>query len=343
MIKSSAQAGQEHPQLANKLSRYREARLRRALCELSITAVLFLGFWLVAFVGVAYTHWLFAFLSAPAGVFLARLFLIQHDCGHGSFFPSRTWNDFVGRTIGIVTWTPYAYWRRLHALHHASSGNLDMRGKGDIDTLTVCEYLSKPLWRRLQYRLYRNPIVLFGLGPAYLFILKHRVPIELIRDTKDGWTSVMTTNAAIICLIIVPSIVVSPVAFAAVHLPATLCAATIGMWLFYVQHQFKDTRWDRHDEWNFRQHAIKGSSFYDLPDSLRWLTANVGIHHIHHLDSRIPSYRLYECLNDIPDLQKVNRLTIRHSLKCVSLALWDVSKQELVSFSTIQNRETVNK
>ena len=332
----SAQAGQELSQLAARLSRYCRARLGRAIWELSITGVLFLGCWLGALVGVAYVHWLFVFLSIPSGLFLIRLFMIQHDCGHGSFFRNGRWNDLVGRTIGVLCWTPYAYWRRLHAGHHATSGNLDRRGTGDIATLTVSEYRSLTRWRRLQYRLYRNPLVLFGLGPSYVFILKHRMPLELVRDLKDGWISVMTTNAAIIGIAVVASIVVGPAAFAAVHLSTILCAATIGVWLFYVQHQFQETRWDGQDKWNFRRQAIEGSSYYDLPGPLRWLTANIGIHHVHHLKCRIPSYRLYECLKDIPELRKVNRLTLWESFKCVSLALWDDSERKLVSFRSLR-------
>lgn len=211
-----------------------------------------------------------------------------------------------------------------------------MRGKGDIDTLTVNEYRSLSTWRRLQYRLYRNPLVLFGLGPAYVFMLKQRMPLELLRDVKDGWISVMTTNAGIIGLIIVASIVAGPAALAAVHLPTTLCAATIGVWLFYVQHQFKETRWDGHEEWDFHRQAVEGSSYYDLPGPLRWLTANIGIHHVHHLRSRIPSYRLNECLKDIPELRAVNRLTVWESLKCASLALWDDGERKLLSFRAIR-------
>jgi omega-6 fatty acid desaturase (delta-12 desaturase) len=331
-----AQAGQELSQLADKLSKYCQARPGRAVWELSITGALFLVSWLVALIGFAHVHWLFAFLSVPAGVFLVRLFLIQHDCGHGSFFRNRTWNDVVGRTLGVLTWTPYAYWRRLHASHHATSGNLDMRGKGDIDTLTVSEYRGLNRWRRLLYRLYRNPFVLFGLGPAYVFMLKQRMPLELVRDVKDGWISVMTTNAGIIGLIVVATIVAGPSALAAVHLPTTLCAATIGVWLFYVQHQFHGTRWDGHDEWEFHRQAVEGSSFYDLPGPLRWLTANIGIHHVHHLRSRIPSYRLYECLKDIPELRMVNRLTMWESFKCASLALWDDSERKLLSFRALR-------
>ena len=318
-----------HPaQLAGELSRYCQPRDWRAVWELSITGLPFLGCWLAALIGFAYGHWLFALFSIPAAVFLVRLFMIQHDCGHGSFFRHRVANDAVGRIIGVLTWTPYAYWRRLHAGHHATSGDLDMRGKGDIDTLTVSEYLSLPTWRRMVYRLYRNPFVLFGLGPAYVFLLKQRMPVELVRDIKDGWVSVMTTNLAIAALVVGALMLAGPAGFLAVQVPTVICAATIGVWLFYVQHQFRDTRWDAHTEWDFHCQAVEASSFYDLPAPLRWLTANIGIHHIHHLRSRIPSYRLHECLKDFPELRKVNRLTLLESFKCASLALWDDAERK---------------
>ena len=326
-----------HPaQLAGELSRYCQPRHWRAVWELSITGLLFLGCWLVALIGVSHVHWLFALLSIPAAVFLIRLFMIQHDCGHGSFFRHRVANDAVGRIIGVLTWTPYAYWRRLHAGHHATSGDLDMRGKGDIDTLTVSEYLGLSTWRRLVYRLYRNPLVLFGLGPAYVFLLKQRMPVELARDLKDGWISVMATNLAIAAIVVSVSMLAGPVNFVVVQVPTLICAATMGVWLFYVQHQFENTRWDAHTEWDFYRQAVEGSSFYDLPAPLRWLTANIGIHHIHHLRSRIPSYRLHECLKDFPELRDVNRLTLVDSLKCASLALWDDAERKLRSFRAIR-------
>ena len=189
---------QDFVNLSNRLSHYCYAQPKRAVWELSLTMLSFTFFWLLALVGVAFFNTWFVIFSLPAGVFLVRLFMIQHDCGHGSFFRHRLPNDIVGRAIGILTWTPYAYWRRLHAQHHATSGNLDQRGKGDIDTLTVKEYRNLDVGGRFIYRLYRNPIVLFGIGPAYLFVFKQRLPIELFREFRDGWVSVMATNFAII-------------------------------------------------------------------------------------------------------------------------------------------------
>lgn len=333
---------QDLAKLSGSLTRYCQAKPVRALWELSATGLLFLAFWLTALVGVTYLHWWFVFFSLPAGVFLVRLFMIQHDCGHGSFFRHRLSNDLVGRVIGVLTWTPYAYWRRLHALHHATSGNLDQRGKGDIDTLTVEEYRNLPPRGRFMYRLYRNPLVLFGLGPAYVFVLKQRLPIELVRDVKDGWISVMATNVAIVGIIVMASLAVGPGNFAAVQLPTTLCAATIGVWLFYVQHQFRGTQWDSGSGWDFHRQAVEGSSFYDLPAPLRWLTANIGIHHVHHLRSRIPSYRLHECLKEFPELRSINRLTMWSSLRCATLALWDDGQRQLLSFRALRKMKASN-
>ena len=338
----SARSGQEHSQLAARLSKYCRAKLGRALWELCVSGFLFLSCWLGALVCTAYVHWLFALLALPAGLFLVRLFMIQHDCGHGSFFRRRVWNNRVGRVIGVLCWTPYAYWRRLHDGHHATSGNLDMRGTGDIITLTVNEYRRLNPWRRFLYRAYRHPAVLFGLGPTYVFVLKHRMPLELIRDLKDGWISVMSTNAAIAGLAVAASLLVGPITFVVVHLATVLFAGTIGVWLFYVQHQFHETEWDGQEQWDFRRQALEGSSFYDLPAPLRWLTANIGIHHVHHLRSRIPSYRLYECLKDIPELRKVNRLTMWESFKCVPLALWDDRQRKLVSFRSARATAAAN-
>ena len=201
-------------------------------------------------------------------------------------------NDWVGRVIGVLTLTPYDFWRRAHALHHASSGNLDRRGIGDIDTLTVREYLALPRRRRLLYRLYRHPLVMFGIGPVYNFVFRQRLPMGFMRSGWQPWLSTMATNVAIAILRRGVMWLVGVGPFLLVHLPITLLAAAIGVWLFYVQHQFEDTFWERDEGWNFHEAALHGSSHYDLPRVLRWFTANIGVHHVHHLCSRIPYYRL---------------------------------------------------
>jgi omega-6 fatty acid desaturase (delta-12 desaturase) len=319
-------------QLMKDLAPYREPSSARSLFELMVTAVAFLLTWFVIWAAVETRYWIGLLLIVPAAGFLVRLFLIQHDCGHGSFFSNRLINDWVGRVLGVLTLTPYDYWRHSHALHHASSGNLDHRGIGDIDTLTVDEFQARTPWRQRFYRLYRHPIVMFGIGPAYLFILRHRLPMGLMRQGWQPWVSAMATNAAIAILIAVTIWLVGLGPFLLVHLPITLLAAAIGVWLFYVQHQFEDTFWERDGDWSFHEAALHGSSHYDLPPVLRWFTANIGMHHVHHLSSRIPYYRLPEVLRDRPELHNVGRLTLLESVRSVRLVLWDEKKRRLVSF-----------
>ena len=245
---------------ASALARYREPNQARSVIELGITLGLFAVFWLLMWMSLAVSYWLSLLLSVPAAGFLLRLFMIQHDCGHGSFFRRRAANDWVGRAIGALTLTPYDVWRRSHAVHHAGSGNLDHRGTGDITTLTVREYLGLPQWRRLCYRLYRNPVVMFGLGPAYVFLLQHRLPIGLMRSGLQPWISAMATNAAIASAMVLMIWLVGAAPFFLVHLPITLLAASIGVWLFYIQHQFEHTFWDDHRGWTMHEAALHGSS-----------------------------------------------------------------------------------
>ena len=288
--------------------------------------------WLALDVG----YWIGLVLAVPAAGFLVRLFMIQHDCGHGAFFRSRLANDWVGRVIGILTLTPYDCWRRAHAIHHATSGNLDRRGFGDIDTLTVCEYQSRSGWHRLRYRIYRHPVVLFGLGPAYLFLLQQRLPVGFMRDGWRPWLSAMATNLAIalVCAVMIWAVGLGP--FLLVHLPITLLGASAGVWLFYVQHQFADTFWARNEEWDVREAALRGSSHYDLPAVLRWFTANIGMHHVHHLCSRIPFYRLPQVLRTHPEVARINRVTLGESLRCVRLTMWDETAHRLISFRELR-------
>ncbi len=273
----------------------------------------------------------------PAAGLMVRLFIIQHDCGHGSLFSSRKANDWLGRVLGIFTFTPYEYWRLQHAGHHATSGNLDKRGIGDIDTLTVNEYLTRGKIGRFMYRLYRNPIVLFGLGPSYMFILRHRLPIGSMNGLKP-WISTLATNLgiAIVCSVII--FATGWKMFLLIYLPIVVLGATIGMWLFYVQHQFDETQWDRNKDWQRTSAALHGSSFYDLPRPLMWLSGNIGIHHVHHLSSRIPFYKLPQVINDHPELKEVGRLTLWESFKTVKLTLWDEERRELVSFRDLSLR-----
>ena len=324
-----------------KLRQYCRPNATRGTYELAITAIPFVLAWFLMFVALLYgQYWLYALLILPTAGLVVRLFMIQHDCGHGSFFPNRAGNDWVGRVIGIITLTPYDHWRRSHALHHATSGNLDHRGIGDVDTLTVAEYLGRSRWGRLRYRLYRNPLVLFGIGPVYHFLLHSRLPLGFMRKGWRPWLSTMATNAAIAIAagLMIWAIGFGP--FLLIHLPIVLIGAAFGVWLFYVQHQFEETHWAKHEGWNAQEAALQGSSHYDLPHVLRWFTANIGVHHVHHLSSRIPYYRLPEVLRDHPELRELGRLTLWQSLKCVRLALWDEQCRRLVSFKEMRRAYT---
>ncbi len=313
---------------------YRNASTTRSLIQLGATAIPLITLWVVTIIAVQYGYWFALLLSIPTAGFLVRLFMIQHDCGHRSFFRSRFANDLLGHVIGVFTLTPFIYWRKAHAIHHSTSGNLDHRGIGDLHLLTVREYQALPKWRRALYRLYRNPFVLFGIGPVYLFVVKFRLPLDMLRMRKGTLLSVLATNFGIAAIVVTLGILLGFGDFFLVQAPVTLLASAIGTWLFYVQHQFRDTYWARDDSWRFHTAAIAGSTYYVLPRWLRWLTANIGIHHIHHLSSMIPNYRLQECLKDFPELGQVNRLTLWESLKCARLSLWDESSQQLISFRT---------
>jgi omega-6 fatty acid desaturase (delta-12 desaturase) len=321
-------------QLIPALNSYRMPSPARSIGELAITvgplALLWAAAWLVFWLGHVWATPLFAI---PAAGFLVRLFMIQHDCGHGSFFRRRSTNDWVGRVLGVLTLTPYDYWRRTHAVHHATAGNLDRRGIGDIDTLTVAEYRARSRWGRLRYRIYRHPLVMFGIGPAYLFLVQHRLPLGLMRAGWAPWISTMATNAAIAMLLIIAWWSIGLEALVLILVPTMLLAAAASVWLFYVQHQFEHTSWERGPDWSLQSTALHGSSHYDLPVFLRWFTANIGIHHVHHLCSRIPYYKLPIVLRDHPSLKSVSRLGLIDSVRCVRLVLWNENEKRLVSFA----------
>ncbi|MPZ38325.1 MAG: fatty acid desaturase [Rhizobiales bacterium] len=323
------------------LARYRTPSPVRGMVELAITAGPLVLLWFLMWATLDFGYWLCLLLAVPAAGFLVRLFMIQHDCGHGAFFRHRLANDWVGRLIGVLTLTPYDFWRRTHAIHHSTSGNLDRRGTGDIDTLTVHEYLARSRWGRLRYRVYRHPIIMFGIGPAYLFIVQHRLPVGLMRGGWQPWLSTMATNFAIAALVATMIWLIGVGAFLLVHLPIMLLAGSIGVWLFYVQHQFEDTVWANDRAWNLHEAALHGSSYYDLPHVLRWFTANIGAHHIHHLCSRIPCYRLPLVLRDYPDLSGIGQLTLLQSFRCVRLVLWDEGLQRLISFRELRQRHAL--
>ena len=318
--------------VARDVTAFRKPSDARGTFELVVSAVPLIGLWLLMWLVLDHSYVLALVLAVPAAGFLLRMFLIQHDCGHGAFFKRRLLNDWVGRCIGVLTLSPYDFWRRTHAMHHAGTGNLDRRGIGDVDTLTVREFAALGWWGRVRYRMYRHPLIMFGLGPAYLFFLRYRLPLGLMRQGWRPWASTMGTNGAILAIGAAMILMVGLRPFLLIQLPITLIAASAGVWLFYVQHQFEDTNWSGAADWRFHASAVHGSSHYAMPAILRWFTANIGVHHVHHLCSAIPFYRLPAVLRARPELSAVNRLTMRDSLRSIGLALWDEERRRLVSF-----------
>jgi omega-6 fatty acid desaturase (delta-12 desaturase) len=325
--------------LTRALLRYCEPSVRRSLFELAVTAIPLALLWGLMWLSLDVGYWLTLLLAVPTAGFMVRLFIIQHDCGHGAFFRNRTANSWLGRVLGVLTLTPYDYWKRNHAIHHATSSNLDRRGIGDIELLTVEEYRAKSWLGRLAYRAYRSPPVMFVIGPAYMFFLQHRLPFHQWRDGWRPWLSTMATNAAIVLAVVGMCWLVGVGPFLKVHLPVMVLAASMGVWLFYVQHQFEGVAWARTGGWSHHDAALLGSSYYDLPGFLRWISGNIGIHHIHHLNSRIPYYRLPKVLRDHPELKAVGRLTLWESVKSTRLSLWCEQREKLVSFRNARKHQ----
>jgi acyl-lipid omega-6 desaturase (Delta-12 desaturase) len=301
----------------------------------------YIALWVLMYISLQYSYWITLALSILAGAFVLRIFIIQHDCGHQSFFKKRKWNDLVGFVCGVVTLTPYEHWRTSHAVHHATSGDLDYRGFGDVVTKTVKEYMAFSPRQRLIYRLYRNPFIMFGIGALTLFLFLQRTPFALkTATTKQSRRSLYYTDVCLIALIIGISFLIGFDKYLLVQLPIAFIASTIGVWLFYVQHQFEDTYWRYHPEWDYTRAALEGSSYYKLPRILQWFTGNIGLHHIHHLSPRIPNYLLEQCYNENPDFQNAPTLTIRTSLRILvsGFALWDEEQDRLISFKEARER-----
>lgn len=317
---------------ARILMRYRDPIPARSVFELGITLVPFFAIWAVAWWLVSFSIFAALALAIVNAAFLVRLFMIQHDCGHGSFFKSRALSDWIGRGIGVLTLTPYDVWRKTHAIHHATTGNLDKRGVGDMPTLTVREFAAKSRVGRGLYLLVRHPTFLFVVVPFYTFFLQNRLPVGLMRSGWKYWFSAMATNAAIGFALGMVAWLGGLEVMLFVVAPTLYLAAVAGMWLFYVQHQFEETVWDRASDWNVQNAAFHGSSHYALPGVLRWVTANIGVHHVHHLASRIPSYRLSEVLRDHETLARTQKITLSDSLECARLQLWDEDYRRLVPY-----------
>jgi omega-6 fatty acid desaturase (delta-12 desaturase) len=312
------------------VARYQVPSVKRAVWQLVSTLVPLLAAAVLMYWSLSVSYLLTLALALPAAGLAIRTFIIMHDCGHGSFLPSRTWNDIVGWITGILTATPYSHWRREHAIHHATSGHLDQRGTGDINTLTVREYLSAKWHQRTWYRIYRNPLVLLGFGPTFLLI-KHRWPTRGMAGKREI-LNVHGTNLALAAMITVLSLLIGFREFMLIWLPIVLISGTVGVWLFYVQHQFEDAYWRGGPEWDYATAAVAGSSYFRLPKVLQWFTGNIGFHHVHHLSPKIPNYELERCHRENPTFQKVTTLTIRESIRTLGLKLFDEESGRMVGF-----------
>ncbi len=323
-----------------ELSKYRDPNHLRSAFELVVSLLPFILLWAIAWWSMSISYFLTLGISVLNALFLVRIFCIQHDCGHGSFFRNRALSDWVGRGLGILTLTPYDVWRRSHAIHHSHAGNLDHRGIGDIMTLTVDEYHNRSWVGKLMYRLYRHPVITFGLGPAYVFLLENRLPLGYMNSGWRYWTSAMGTNVAITVILGVMFWLGGIMPLLLIFLPTSVIASALGVWLFYVQHQFEETHWDKDEDWHMQDAALHGSSHYVMPSVLQWFTANIGVHHVHHLYSRIPFYRLTEVLRDHGELAEAQRLTIMESFKCVRLKLWDEKERRLLTIKEANRRLT---
>jgi omega-6 fatty acid desaturase (delta-12 desaturase) len=316
------------------VAKYQTPKLGSSLWQVANTLIPYVVLLVAMYYSLGYSYWITLALALPAGGLLTRIFILFHDCGHGSFFKTQRANNLLGIVCGILVFTPYYQWRFEHAIHHATSGDLDRRGTGDIVTLTVKEYLALSRWGRFKYRLYRSPIVLLGIGPWYTFLVSQRLvnPISRRRERM----SVHFTNLTIVGILLISWATIGIPAYLMIQLPVAFIAGLCGIWMFYIQHQFEGTYWESHDGWDYATAALRGSSYFKLPKVLQWFTGNIGFHHIHHLSSRIPNYALQKCMNENPEFMEVTTITLWSSLKSLRLNLWDEERRQLVGFGYLK-------
>jgi omega-6 fatty acid desaturase (delta-12 desaturase) len=316
------------------VARYQKSEVWPGVWQVVNSLIPYAALWCLMYFALQLSWWLTLPLAVLAAGFLVRLFIISHDCGHGSFLPSPKANDILGFITGVLTFVPFYHWRWEHALHHASSSDLDHRGKGDVWTLTVQEYLEASRWKRFAYRLARNPVILFGLAPLFLFVIKMRFPAP--KAPRRERHSVAWTNLAIVGVAAGLSLIFGLKAYLLLQLLVIMVSGTAGVWLFYVQHQFEGVYWDRSEEWDYAAAALKGSSFYKLPKVLQFFSGNIGFHHIHHLSPRIPNYHLEKCHRAEPLFQTVKPVTFFASFKSLTFRLWDEQRQKLVGYRALR-------
>ena len=308
---------------------YQKSDSGRAWVQIVNSFLPYIALWVAMVWSLSVSYWITLPLALLAAGFMIRIFIILHDCGHGSFFTSRRANDALGFVCGLLTFTPYHHWRHDHARHHATAGNLNKRGTGDIWTMTLVEYRGLSRWNRIRFRVFRNPFFLFVLAPAYQFLIGHR-----FARRSAGWRwhrSVFLANLGLFALAAGVSSLIGFKAYLLIQVPVMMMAATMGVWLFYVQHQFDEAYWEDGKVWSYHQAALQGSSYYQLPLVLQWLTGNIGFHHVHHLGPRIPNYHLPRCHRENAMFRQVKPLRLVESLKCMRLRVWDSDKKRMVA------------
>ncbi|MGR3779434.1 fatty acid desaturase [Bacillus paramycoides] len=320
--------------LKKQVALFEKSTTKKSIWQIINTIVPFIILWYLAYKSLSVSYWLTLVPSVIAAGFLTRIFIIFHDCTHHSFFKSRRANRIVGTFMGVLTLFPFDQWGHEHSIHHATSGNLDKRGTGDIWTLTVNEYLAATLRHRLAYRFYRNPLVMFGLGPIYVFLLKNRFNRKGAR--KKERMNTYLTNVLIVALVGLLCWALGWQSFLLVQGSIFLISGSVGIWLFYVQHTFEDSYFEEDKEWEYVKAAVEGSSFYKLPKLLQFLTGNIGFHHVHHLSPRVPNYKLEEAHNNTLPLKNVPTITLATSLRSIRFRLWDEQNNNFVSFKDVK-------
>ncbi len=319
------------------IAKYQHAHRWKSLWQICTSVLPLILLWALMAKSLSVGYWLTLLLAVPAAGMVIRTFIIQHDCGHGSFFSSRRANDLAGMACSVFTFIPYHYWRKGHAIHHANAGKLEHRGIGDIHTMTVAEYRNASRAERLKYRIYRNPLVLFVIAPAILFVVAYRFPYSSVPSLRNMRKSVYMTNLVMAATVGGLMFLVGVKAFLLIQLPITIISSSAGVWLFYIQHQFEDAYWSTDDRWEYVDAALQGSSYYKLPRVLHWFTGNIGFHHVHHLSPKIPNYLLRQCHEETPQFRGLATLTLRASLRSLRLRLWDEDRRMLVGFADLKS------
>ncbi|MHA0857348.1 Delta(5) desaturase DesA [Paenibacillus sp. CMAA1364] len=322
--------------LRKKVAPYEKTEMKSSVRQLINTMVPLIAFWYAAYLSLSVSYVLTLVLAIVTSGFVIRTFIIFHDCTHQSFFKSKLANKIVGTITGVVALVPYEQWKYSHSMHHATSSNLDKRGTGDMWLLTVDEYAEASKSKRLMYRIYRNPLVMFGVGPIAVFLFQYRFNRKGAKRKERINTYVV--NISIVTLYALLIWAIGWQAFVMVQGPVFFVSGLLGIWLFYVQHQFEDSYFENEDEWDYVKAAVEGSSYYKLPKVLQWFTGNIGFHHVHHLNPKVPNYHLEKAHNNTPPLHNATTITLGTSLKSLNFRLWDEKNKVFVSFKEMKKR-----